>query len=466
MPRTRYKYALVTCVRWEEDHIVEWIEYHKSIGFDHIYLYSNDDDPLPLMSVLLPYAAGDEPFVTLAHFPKLGNEVQQHLIYYHFLGRYKDETEWFSFLDADEYYVLPGQDDIGRFMAAFEATSDAVYFNWLVYGHAGKLTRDRDSVLLSHTRRSAQADVHTKVMTRSSIVDLDAVRKAYADGNGLPGFWHFWDRYPLGSMRLVNVLGHDMRDYSHDFPRKALDYVQAQGRTEQMLERGYIAHVQFKSEQDFKRRVDRGGSHSVHFWAHTLASGAHERYFAWSNAVEDRYLARYWLGRMRRAYDVTLPEGQIAEGHSNVALRMPTKQSSARPLAHDAARGSHARGRANDGIRTGGHGFATEREPDPWWSVDLMDLHSLSEVRVYGQRGTLLWRPGKSRLVIEASTDGLSWATLARYPVIVQHEPSKAPCVAAKLRTPIVGRMVRVSLRGEASLHCDEVEVYGAAVGG
>jgi len=34
----KYKKSLVSCARWENQYIVEWVNYHKSIGFDHIYI--------------------------------------------------------------------------------------------------------------------------------------------------------------------------------------------------------------------------------------------------------------------------------------------------------------------------------------------------------------------------------------------------------------------------------------------
>jgi hypothetical protein len=58
---TPYKFSLVACARWEEHDIVEWIEYHLSIGVDHFYIYSNDDTPLTLFNRLHPgeYCSGE-----------------------------------------------------------------------------------------------------------------------------------------------------------------------------------------------------------------------------------------------------------------------------------------------------------------------------------------------------------------------------------------------------------------------
>ncbi len=49
-----HKYSIVACARWERNYIVEWMQYHFLLGFDHIYIYSNDDT-LMIFFVLLPY---------------------------------------------------------------------------------------------------------------------------------------------------------------------------------------------------------------------------------------------------------------------------------------------------------------------------------------------------------------------------------------------------------------------------
>src|SRR6202012_3377326 len=70
----KYAFSLVACARWEETTIQEWVEYHKSIGFSHIYLYSNDDDPNPLFRAVAPYTYGPDPFVTFMHWPIRGQQ--------------------------------------------------------------------------------------------------------------------------------------------------------------------------------------------------------------------------------------------------------------------------------------------------------------------------------------------------------------------------------------------------------
>jgi Glycosyl transferase family 2 len=66
---SRGRVALAAIARWETQYAPEWLAYHRAIGFDHVYLICNDDDPAPLWEAVLPFAAGAEPFVTFTHFP-------------------------------------------------------------------------------------------------------------------------------------------------------------------------------------------------------------------------------------------------------------------------------------------------------------------------------------------------------------------------------------------------------------
>lgn len=152
----KHRYALVACARWEEEAIEEWLEYHRSIGFDHVYLYSNDDDPTALLTAVSRYVRGRAPFVTFRHWPRVGDQVP---IYLDFLDEFKAETDWYSLLDIDEFFVLRNENNIHAFMQAYENEVDCLYFNWVLYGHDGNVQRPSGSTLLTHRRRARGPDV-------------------------------------------------------------------------------------------------------------------------------------------------------------------------------------------------------------------------------------------------------------------------------------------------------------------
>ncbi|MGN6366220.1 glycosyltransferase family 92 protein [Asticcacaulis taihuensis] len=289
----KHKYSLVACARWEENDIVEWIEYHKSIGFDHIYLYSNDDDPTILYKRVLPYLMGENPYITYTYWETPGAQISMYL---HFLGNYSSETEWASFLDIDEFLVLKNIDNIKNFMAEFEDICDCLYFNWVPYGNNGKLRRDNDSILLTRTKRASGPDPHTKHIFRTAKLTEEKARQGITEtGYSLV---HFLNDYPIDGLRILNVLGVSVDGYATDFPVNAIPIVRAEGVPQAILDKGYVAHFQFKSEEDFVRRASRGGFAAQEMWRGRYEDGSFKNILENHNYVEDFYLRDYWRAKV------------------------------------------------------------------------------------------------------------------------------------------------------------------------
>lgn len=104
--------------------------------------------------------------------------------------------------------------------------------------------------------------------------------------------------------------------------------------------------------------------------------------------------------------------------------------------------------------------FSTDLQRYPWWQVDLGEVATLTEIRLYNRSV----RPDRaSNIRVQVSTDGLEW-TAVTYP-----DPGG---VFSELRIPVAAvqaRYVRLSLNTRDAevepeptyLHLGEVEVYG-----
>jgi hypothetical protein len=453
----RYEYSLVACARWEEETIQEWIEYHKSIGFSHIYLYSNDDDPQTLFKAVSAYVYGDDPFVTFLHWPHHGQQIQ---IYLHFLKTLKHETAWYSFLDIDEFLVLKDIDDIGRFMRDYEPHVDCLYLNWVVYGHNGKARRDDQPTLTSYPRRANGVDQHTKMLCRSAAIDASAIEAGVR--RGLVAFHHFLDNFQLPGVRCRDVLLEPTDGYSKAFPKSADPFVQREGFAPAVLSKAYVAHFQFRSEEDFLRRWKRGGFPQDEIWKALSESGGHRGVMAPRNAVYDTYLASYWYrytaGRLR--VGISEPAGIWGE---NVALHKPSYQSSVYLPDGAEPPGSRVVGGGNDGVQNAGYGFHTDPEMRPWWMVDLLAPHRVSSIHIYNRRGEMAERANE--LEVLGSEDGAAWVTLWSNPARSIFGTDGSPLVVTA-PVDFTCRFVLLRLRGAGILHLVEIEVYGQAVPG
>jgi hypothetical protein len=454
----KHAYALVACARWEEASIQEWIEYHKSIGFSHVYLYSNDDDPTLLFRAVAPYTYGPDPFVTFLHWPVVG---QQNEIYLHFLKTFKQETAWYSLLDIDEFFVLKGVDNIADFMRDHEAQVDCLYFNWVLFGNNGRVRRTEGSTLTSYPRRMRAPDSHTKMLCRSAAMDVAAIEKGNSVRRGT--FHHFLDNFNLPGVRCRDVLGGSTEGYSANFNASAEPFIKRDGFAEGVLQRGYIAHYQFRSEEDFIRRWRRGGFGQDEMWRRFYETGAHKGVLAARNQVYDTYLAEYWLRHTANTMRVGISRPEIAALGENVALNRPSWQSSEFVPEGPVAAFSHTAGSGNNGVRTGTYGFHTNIEKRPWWIVDLLKPHRIAAIHVYNRRDDQAVNTRANELDVLASVDGVSWNTLLSNPANAPFGFDGSPLVAAA-PAYLACRFVLLRLRGTNYLHLDEVEVYGSVV--
>ena len=433
----RHAYALVACARWEERDVQEWLEYHRSIGFDHVFLYCNDDEPSALLRVTAPYLFGPRPFVTFRHWPAPGAQAD---MYQHFLDTFKDRAEWYAILDVDEFLVLKGSDDVASFMAPFADAADCVVFNCFQYGNNGKLRRDDGFVLASHLRRAEAADARTKMVCRAAAVDAAAVEAARRAGGG-----PFWEAPAAPGLRCVNVLNRPPGDEDAGA----------------LLEKGYVAHFRFKSEQDFARRAARGGLPDSGRWLAMHAAGEHRAILERDNKVYDTYLAEHWHHLTGPALDVMLrapPEDLPAP---NVALNKPSWQSSTYEPDGAEPAGSRVSGGGNNGVRNGRYGFHTAIEDSPWWVVDLLGAFEVLAVRLFNRLDSPAIAARANQLDVLVSMDAASWTVI--YARVEDAPFGGADGFPAEIhvKSPAPARFVAVRLRSRGFLHLDEVEVYG-----
>ncbi len=131
--------AILATVREEGAYLLDWIAYHRAIGFQHIFIYANDnfdgsDDLLRLLS-----AHGIITWVS----NELGPDDQAQIkAYGHALKHLPDTTDfrWTMILDADEYLGLDRDmfASVQDYIAWQEHQRvDAVALRWLMFSARG-----------------------------------------------------------------------------------------------------------------------------------------------------------------------------------------------------------------------------------------------------------------------------------------------------------------------------------------
>ncbi len=453
MPLTpKHRFALAACARWETSSILEWIAYHRAIGFAHIYLYCNDDDPTELYERLLPLLGEESPFITFIHYPFRGFQTQ---MYKHFLKNFSHDAEWFLFLDIDEFLALKTHDNIPSFMQNYEGICDALYFNWIFFGPNGFARRPEGSVLLQYTRRDQWVNHFTKTLTRRSALAIDEIL-AKAE----TGFWHDWGHLGGPELRRINVLGDPIGDYYADFPEKARAYLDTDDRQARIIATAAIHHYAFRAESDIARRLARGTAGDFHgqlAFKRVVDEGYLQNFLNDFNRVEDTYLRDYWrrvLAGGWRASLVPRPPGR------NLARGKPATQSSVSQWSHEDTPARDA-ARLVSGEFSGTYNNHTDFDAQPWWQVDLERRETLREIRIYNRLDS---DPGimarTSALAIAVSDDAQAWR-------LVYVRRSETPFGGID-GTPLIwtpnlppaARYVRIIGLRPGYLHFDQVEIY------
>jgi hypothetical protein len=449
---TKYRFSVVACARWETPYIVEWLTYHRWLGFEHVYLYCNDDDPAELYDAVLPFVVGPTPFVTFHHHPDQGDQAT---MYRHYLKNYKSQTEWLIFLDIDEFLTLKKAPDIKTFMARFIGQADLVFFNWLCFGANGFDEPPPGSVLLNYTRREDVFHPLTKYIVRSA-----ALPARIEHGS----FWHDCGPAINATLRMTNPIGTVMTGYHS---RQNFDdiapYLSNPATGETLLDTAYIAHFPFKARSSFLRRKERGlkGDFGRQFiWADMANGPNFENYLKHISRVEDHTLRKIWQDVLDGAYDhSTMPRQNPVAIGQNIARGKAATQSSLSEWSRGASLEKDAQG-AVDGKPDGTRKFHTAREENPWWQVDLGLKARLNEIRIFNTQhpSSISFKTFR----ISVSPDGRDWTEIDRK---TSDDPvggaDGKPYIWRRKKRPVAGRFVRVTMLGEGSLHLDQVEVYG-----
>jgi hypothetical protein len=140
--------------------------------------------------------------------------------------------------------------------------------------------------------------------------------------------------------------------------------------------------------------------------------------------------------------------------YTNVAFKKPTAQSS----IHNAKKfDPHG---ACNGKKTGGFGFHTQKENQPWWQIDLQGSYQLTEIKVYNR---INLEERASTLDILLSQDALNWYLCFSNKKENVFGGIEGEPLIVNLQSK-VARFVRLQLREHEFLHLDEVEIYGSPV--
>lgn len=443
----KYEYSIMTCCRWEYNNISEWVSYYKSIGFDHIYLYCNDDDPRDLYSNCLPFMSNENSFITFVHYAEVGNQFGMIL---DFLKRFKHETKWISFLDCDEFLLLRNINNIKKFMENFQQ-NDAVYFNWSMFGTNSFEKRPEGSVLLNYFYRENILHPLTKVVSKTEIYSEEWIKtnEECIDTDPDDSIHHGISSY-LTDFNCVNVLGENMNQFIKSPIEHHMQYLL--GASNKIREVAVLNHYFIKSTEDFIRRWKRSATSSFSrqkIWKEAFEKGDYKNIIK-NSIVKDTYLRDLWRGVTKKAFDINVGAREVC-----ISVGKPCTQSSISEWSHGSSVEEDASFVVQENFPET-YGNHTDFEENPWWIVDLETIKEIRKIVIYNRKDAASDRI--KCLSISFSNFGDIWRGKISLNDI---NLGADKYISIDLsNNNIDARFVKIEVEGENYLHFRKVEIY------
>lgn len=150
----------------EAPYLVEWLAYHRVLGFDEVIIYENNSDDQSATILKKLAAAGK---VTHRKWTLGKNESPQITAYQNAFAKVK--TDWILFIDADEFLVLHNARTVNEFLAPLHARPEvsSIGINWRLFGDSHMPASDGRPVM-ERLRLASEPDFvvnnHLKSFTR------------------------------------------------------------------------------------------------------------------------------------------------------------------------------------------------------------------------------------------------------------------------------------------------------------
>lgn len=143
LKKKTYKYEVSICAIFKNEakYMKEWIEFHKLIGVDHIYLYNNNSTD-NYKDILFPYL--ENKYVTLTEWPM---DFGQRQAYQDCYERFKNESHWIGYIDLDEFVNLRQKDKNIKSLLKNYTAFPALYIPWRMFGTSGYI-KEPDTYLV------------------------------------------------------------------------------------------------------------------------------------------------------------------------------------------------------------------------------------------------------------------------------------------------------------------------------
>lgn len=114
-----YYSSVILLIKHENRYLKEWLDWHLSLGFEHVYIYDNGTQE-KVDEVINTYVASEKEKITVIDWSGSHAHIQQDA-YNHFMKNYKQDSRWGLFIDSDEFLRFTnGVTNVNNFLKDYE----------------------------------------------------------------------------------------------------------------------------------------------------------------------------------------------------------------------------------------------------------------------------------------------------------------------------------------------------------
>ena len=228
------KVGLCVCIKEENLYIKEFIEHYKNLGYNHIFIYDNNDiDGEKLEDIIQKEI--DEGFISIKNYR--GNRNQpQFKAYVNCYKKNNKNYDWLSFFDVDEFLeIKPKGIKIQEFLDNKRYNNcENIKINWLLYS---------DDEKLYYENKPVQERFKTALFNHS----LNSYAKLIVRGNLSTNFWKGAIEPHFG-VQNYNCCSLSGKEY-HKAPKTKIPYD---------YEYGYLKHYRTKTVEEYIKKIKKG----------------------------------------------------------------------------------------------------------------------------------------------------------------------------------------------------------------
>jgi hypothetical protein len=228
--------AAVLLAKDEGPYLEEWLEFHRLVGVEHVYIYDNGSSDNS-KEVLRPFLqTGYVTRIPWTSFVRDGSP--QRLAYAHALSNFGPAWRWMAFIDADEFLFPTEAHALPSVLNHYEHLP-AVAVYWKMFGFSGHVTRPAGLVIENFTRRAPfppEPGVSHRLLKFKSIIDPSKV-KAVVTPHAM-----MLDNELVGAYTEHDAFVSTSIDHRTHAPNRQLS----------------LNHYHTKSKEEFERKLSRG----------------------------------------------------------------------------------------------------------------------------------------------------------------------------------------------------------------